>query len=476
MRARNENWALMKQPTDTVPLTVQSRRSVVPEQGLLASVRRWILELYGHFQSFHSYGPPRLKYMGWVGVVTFGGFYFLRFFHPAPDIFDDAEFRVIGLVLMLGAALQDYWPVRFQRYYLPWTYATLLIALPFFAVYTGLDRGGRVAISNCFIAIALLTLLADWRNLIAMLVIGITAGIALFHTTHPGQAIPRELLAQVPAYALVGFAGYLFKYSTEQVELAKKLVEQQKHNERRIAALGDTLGFMAHELNTPLATVRGCVNVLHRLYATEEGASNAVKVTRRSPQEIERVLERTERAALYCQTLISRFLQSAKDAAPGAVTPQVTASELITALLVEYPFEERERQWVSSNVSSDFLLNGRRDLLYLVCCSITKNALQALGDAPSPSLEISTYVSSGDGNQQRAQIRFSDTGHGVPPGVLEKLTNEPITTRSDGGGSGMGLLFCRRVVESSGGALHIASEVGEGTTVVLEFDLNRDPV
>lgn len=483
------NMGLMKQPSDTAPLpgnilagSAHSRRAAKPGQGLLAAARGWLLGLYGHFHSFHSFGPPRLKYMGWVGVLGFISFYFLRFTRPNPDPFDDLELRVIVLVLSLGAALKDHWPQRLKRYYLPWTYVTLLVGLPFFSVYVGLERGGGVvSMSNCFIAMCFLTLLVDWRNLIAMLVMGITAAVALFQITSPDQAIPRDLLAQLPAFALIGFAGYLFKYSTEQVEHERKLLEQQAHNERRIAALGDTLGFVAHELNTPLATVRGCVTVLRQRYQSvspEQGGSNVVQMIQHSPHEIMQVLERSERAALYCQTLISRFVQSAKEASPGAVAPPVTASELITALLTEYPFDESERRWVSSHVDADFLLNGRRDLLYLVFCSITKNALQALRDEPSQSLEITASVTSDVETEgaQRGWIRFSDNGHGVPSAVLEKLTNEPVTTRADDGGSGMGLLFCRRVMESAGGALHITSELGKGTTVILEFDLKREPV
>lgn len=479
----------MNQSTDTAPLpdaNLKQAGAHSPEakskSGLLAAAGRWALDLYGHYHAMHSFGPPRLMYMGWIGVFGFVSFYFLRFTRPNPNLLDDIEVRIISLILMLGLALKNYWPDRLRRYYILWSYATLVIGLAFFSVYVGLERGGGVvAMSNCFIAMCFLALLTDWRNLIAMLAMAITASIALFNVTSPDQPIPRDLLAQLPAYALIGLGGYLFSYSIEQVEHERKLLEQQAHNERRIAALGDTLGFVAHELNTPLATMRGCVSVLRNRYhaaAPEQGRGNMVQMTQRTPHEITQVLERSERAALYCQTLISRFVQSAKEASPGAVVPPVTATELITALMTEFPFEEGQREWVSSNVATDFLLNGRRDLLYLVFCTITKNAMQALREQSVPSLEISASVTPHAEHEgvHRGWISFKDNGHGVPSALLDKLTNEPVTTRADDGGTGMGLLFCRRVMESAGGTLHVTSELGKGTTVVLEFDLERNPV
>jgi two-component system response regulator PhcR len=44
--------------------------------------------------------------------------------------------------------------------------------------------------------------------------------------------------------------------------LARAQANERAMNENRVAALRETLGFLAHELNTPLATVRGCVGLV----------------------------------------------------------------------------------------------------------------------------------------------------------------------------------------------------------------------
>jgi two-component system response regulator PhcR len=53
--------------------------------------------------------------------------------------------------------------------------------------------------------------------------------------------------------------------------------------------------------------------------------------------------------------------------------------------------------------------------------------------------------------------------------MLARLTREPVTTRADAGGNGMGLMFCQRVMQSMGGEIRVASELGRGTEVSLYF-------
>jgi signal transduction histidine kinase len=440
-------------------------------------VSGWASNVYRHYERYHQYGPPRLAVMGWVGVAAFTLFYFFRFSRPHPNLQDDLVLRPVVLLLFLGMALQKRWPARFKRYYYLWSYVTLLVGLPFFSVYEGLERGGGMPnISNCFIAAAFITLLVDWRNLIVMVAVGVGIAVVAFKIGSPGEVIPRDIVAQTPAYLLILVAGYFFKLSTEQVEQQKRHEAQQEANERRLAALGDTLGFMAHELNTPLGTVRGCVTVLKsRVRAVAPGV---MEFRERHEGDLLQLLERSERAALYCQTLVSSFVQNTRHASPGIITPDGTASGLLRSLMREYPFEQSEREWVTVRLEEDFRVTGRRDLVYLVLCTIVKNALQAIRMQPNPRLEIVAGLEAeavDDRIVERGWIRLADTGAGIPDTLLQKLTHEPVTTREAEGGTGMGLVFCRRVMESMGGGVTVTSTQGHGTTVLLEFDPTREP-
>ncbi len=256
----------------------------------------------------------------------------------------------------------------------------------------------------------------------------------------------------------------------EALALYRSQALERAANEGRLAALRETLGFLAHELNTPLATARGCVATVAERYLPPQPGDEAgmARFVEHHPGELIAALERAERRALYCQSLVSTFVQSARDAYPGSAAPTVAASALVESLLDEFPFEDGERSCVSVRVQQDFRLPGRRDLLYLVLCTLAKNALQALRGRPQPRLEITAGVDASSGRPQ-AWICFADNGPGIAPEVLARLTREPVTTRADSGGNGMGVLFCQRVMLSLGGAIEIESDPGLGARITLTF-------
>jgi two-component system response regulator PhcR len=264
----------------------------------------------------------------------------------------------------------------------------------------------------------------------------------------------------------------------EAVAVARSQALERALNEGRVTALRETLGFLAHELNTPLATVRGLVaSVAARHLPPADGApTGQVVFEEEHPGELLAALERAERRALYCQSLVSTFVQSARDAYPGAAPQTVGASSLVASLLDEFPFEEQERQWVSSRVLQDFRLPGRRDLLYLVLCTLAKNAVQALRGRRDALLRVEIDCETSPAGTPRGCIRFIDNGPGIPPDVLARLTREPVTTRAATGGNGMGLLFCQRVLQAAGGGVSVESQPGLGTTVHLAFDRGVQPV
>jgi two-component system, response regulator PhcR len=255
----------------------------------------------------------------------------------------------------------------------------------------------------------------------------------------------------------------------EALALHRARALERALNESRVAALRETLGFLAHELNTPLATVRGYIgSVRGRHLPRGSGSPEGVaQFSEHEPGEVLAALEAAERRALYCQSLVSTFVQSARDAYPGAVPQPTSAAAVVRSLLEEFPFEGNERGWVTSDIREDFPLPGRRDLLYLVLCTLAKNALMALRGREKPRLVIE--VDREAASPWRPFMRFADNGPGIPAAMLARLTREPVTTRGDAGGSGMGLVFCRRVMQSIGGEIAIASPPNRGAEITLFF-------
>jgi two-component system response regulator PhcR len=309
----------------------------------------------------------------------------------------------------------------------------------------------------------------EYRHLVRMLVTAYAekdVAIAAINQGHVLRILEKPLEDTLTREAL-----------REALALFRSTAVERALNEGRAAGLRETLGFLAHELNTPLTTVRGSVGaVIERLRPAAPGdLPGTVRFEEGQPGEVLSALQRAERRAMYCQSLVSTFVQSARDAHPGAQPQTVSASGLIGALLDEYPFDDAERQWVHTRVLRDFRLPGRRDLLYLVLCTLTKNALQALRGRSAPALWIEAGCDDGPAGPH-AWIRFTDNGPGIAPEVLSRLTREPVTTRAASGGNGMGLMFCQRVMQAAGGAVHVASTVGQGTRIELGFERHVMPV
>lgn len=242
--------------------------------------------------------------------------------------------------------------------------------------------------------------------------------------------------------------------------------------QRRDETLRETLGFLAHEVGTPLATVSGYLSAMReRQQAPACGNDDLVCLSQRRPGEFQAMLDAAQRRTDYAQSLVATFVRTARDAyhADGSASP--LASDLVRSVQEGYPFDGDEARRLECEVSQDFRLPGQRDLLYLVLCTLVKNAVLALHATLPSEPRIHIGVEDGPAGQV---IRVSDNGPGIPADVLSRLTREPVTTRAGGGGSGMGLVFCQRVMSSLGGQVVVQSEPGGGATVSLYFKFREE--
>ncbi|GAB1594681.1 sensor histidine kinase [Lysobacter claricitrinus] len=97
------------------------------------------------------------------------------------------------------------------------------------------------------------------------------------------------------------------------------------------------------------------------------------------------------------------------------------------------------------------------------------NGLQAMEGQPAGRLSVSVDVQH-DLAGDVVRIEVQDTGCGIPADVLPRLFTPFFTTKTQG--TGLGLLSCRRIVETAGGRLDIDSVPGEGTTMRLVLPLS----
>lgn len=259
----------------------------------------------------------------------------------------------------------------------------------------------------------------------------------------------------------------------EALQASQERARERALLDRRAATLRETLGFLAHEVTTPLATVQGYLSAMRDRHLDPQGGDNGVAhIQEQKPGDVLFMINAAQRRAEYAQSLVSTFVQTARDAYQPDSAPSLRASDLVQAVRDEYPFDNDEAQWLTSDLGADFVLPGRRDLLYLVLCTLVKNAMLALRPQPPASPNVHVLLgreAPAPGLPVQAVIHVRDNGPGIPADVLGRLTHEPVTTRAASGGSGMGLVFCRRVLTSLGGSIVVRSEAGRGATVSLYF-------
>ena len=232
------------------------------------------------------------------------------------------------------------------------------------------------------------------------------------------------------------------------LRLAEDLSGKRRARRQRLEAIDETLAFLGHELNTPLASI---INF-----------SRGIARRNRQP-EIDKALKAIEDNTAYCLTLLSTFSESIHGV--GAVTHDAsgTAQQLVSSLLDTYPLSSAQRAFVYTEFLQDFQVTALPNCVLLVLSSLFGNALRAVKGEPSPMIRFTVLV------EDNPKIRVADNGSGIAPEILERLMKDPVTTHAGEGGKGWGMIFCNRIMQSFGGSIQICSEPGTHTAVTLNF-------
>lgn len=407
--------------------------------------------LFSHYENYHAYGPPRLKYMGYLGALIYVVFYFLRFTRPNPQLFDDLVPRIIAVVLFLGMGLKEFWPHKLRRYYIGYSYVVLLYSLPCFTVLVALQRGGGVpAISNTFIILCFLVLLTDWRNTLAMLFAGTALATLIYVSTTAQPRLPMDLIAQLPAYALIVIGGNLFKFSTEQID-----------TERKLRATQALAGSIAHELRYPLGRLKHALEAIQRILPAPGRATRAATLAGDQVEALYAQLAQGDQAVRRGLQVISMTLDevSARPIDTAAFS-YLSAADVVHKAVEDYGYEDPgERSRVSVHVVEDFTFRGDETAYLFVLFNLLKNALYYAG--PRPQLRVTITV-------EGHQVKVRDTGPGIAPDVLDKLF-EPFLSAGKNGGTGLGLAYCQRVMRAFGGEIRCESVPDQFTEFSMRF-------
>lgn len=236
---------------------------------------------------------------------------------------------------------------------------------------------------------------------------------------------------------------------------------------RTAAAIGSNI---AHELRTPLASIRSIAGGMKRhLPALIAGYEKARaqdlvqdEISSRQIAQITKALSTIESEVEYSNTVIDMLLINTADKPLAGLEYDVfAASSVMSESFERYPFNNAaERELITLAVEEDFEIHAPRLLVVHVLFNLIKNALYYVQRAGKGSITISCTP---------RRITVHDTGAGIPPLVRGQVFERFYTTTSTGQGAGIGLSFCKMVMESIGGSITFHSQEGEYTIFTLEF-------
>ncbi|WP_237757970.1 sensor histidine kinase [Legionella oakridgensis] len=410
-------------------------------------------------QRHMSSSAHQLVFVGMFVFLGFPSFYWIwTAWYPQP--YESLELRLIGSVLGLGLMLSPYWSKGMRQYMHWYWFFTLLYVLPFFFTYFFLmSRASDVSSMSLLCSVFLLVLLVDLSGLCLLLFIGCGLAFAGYYVTSPEFYFTQE-------HAEVGVLALFFIIAGSTVNYKTAVLQRQ-----RMAGIAAAAGMIAHELRTPLLSIKSGAQALNasmpKLYegyllAKERGLlSSAFRENRM--QQLQSVSERIIREINYANTIIDMLLIKAgrDNSLKNCPMELCSMAECLQEAVDRYPFRSAENRALVS-WHGDFQFIGSKLLMEHVLFNLLKNALYVI--AMSERGDISIWTECSD---KFNYLYVKDTAKGMTKQQLTRLFDHFYTTTFMG--TGIGLSFCKLVMNRFGGDIVCEAQEGVYTKFTLTF-------
>ena len=227
------------------------------------------------------------------------------------------------------------------------------------------------------------------------------------------------------------------------------LYTEKQVNEERLF-MQRLAGSIAHEIRTPLAIININVDLLKR--SKDEEAK-------------EKYIEIIKYAIRLASYIIDNILIMIRTMSSGERAQiefcNMSIKETVEDALKIYPFLEQEKTLVIFDKSKDFVYYGDKILTKHVLFNLIKNALFSIKEAGKGDIKIKL-----EKNGSSNKLIFTDTALGISEKELPYIFDKFAAKKA---GSGLGLSFCKTVMQSYGGDINCSSCLGKYTEFTLSF-------
>ncbi|HOG06782.1 MAG: ATP-binding protein [Syntrophales bacterium] len=242
----------------------------------------------------------------------------------------------------------------------------------------------------------------------------------------------------------------------------KERTQEQLIQSESLAAIGQLVAGIAHELNNPLASASSLIQTDIELLEEQEEKRPIFEELRKDLAYSLKELNKTQRIVKSILDLSRQTQTYLEDVNMNAVIDE--------ALQVLYNQYKTMDVVIEKQYDPDLpALQGNFSNLGQVLINIINNALQALPEGRG-TLTLSTAR---DSKTESIVVTCRDTGVGIPPQTLKDIFKPFFTTKEVGKGTGLGLYISHEIVHKHGGEIHVNSEAGKGATFTITLPCRR---
>lgn len=336
----------------------------------------------------------------------------------------------------------------------------LLYSVSFFFAYSFLmNQASMIAALFLLTIVCLLLLLVDLVNFVLLLLLGWSLALICYFFLSPVHYFGKEHVQVILILMFLIVTGSIIKYKT--------IRQQQRH----VTGLAATASMLAHELRTPLLGIKSGSQVLAdylpqllHVYELAQGQHLLVpNLSEKKLKQLEGVNERIIREIDDINMIVDMFLVKASGeyGLQNISFESCSIGDCLSEALAHYPFKSKQERALV-NWQGDFIFIGSRLLMQHVFFNLLKNALYAIESAQKGQIQI--WVDCGD---KMNTVYFKDTAQGMSKQQLAQLFTPFYTTTFMG--TGVGLAFCKLVMNHFGGEIDCEAQEGKYTQFALSF-------
>jgi two-component system sensor kinase FixL len=276
-----------------------------------------------------------------------------------------------------------------------------------------------------------------------------------------GSEFPMELaIGEAVADGHRIFTGFIRDLTDQQrAELELKELQSELIHVSRLSAMGTMASTLAHELNQPLTAIANYLEAVRDLMDEPTDETGAL---------IHQAVDESAREALRAGAIVRRLrsfvARGEIDKRPHHLPDLIDEAARLALIGAG---ERHIRTFYDLDPAADVVVVDRVQIQQ-VLVNLLRNAIEALADAPSRDIRVTTATAP-DG---MVRVTISDTGPGLADDVVDHLFQAFTTTKRDG--MGLGLSISRTIIEAHGGRIWHERGSDGGATFTFTLIAGRE--